>query len=82
MQLNDRSVIVVTDGLESSSLLSGGAFKAATHGLPEPEVALSGCEITFFGLGTGWEPNAVRHVRREWRAWMKKADARFQTVSP
>ena len=75
-------VLAITDGLESSSELSGYAFKSMEKGLPAPEVSLAGCHITFYGLGAGWEPRTIRHVRREWQNWMQEAEADFVAIIP
>ena len=50
---NDGKVVVITDGLESSSLVSGAAMLEGQAELPEPQVDLNGCEVTFYGLGAG-----------------------------
>lgn len=79
----DNSVIlVITDGLESSSYVDGGLLLQGKKGLPEPDAELSGCALTFYGLGAGWPPRSVKFVRSEWRNWSEKAGASFTAIIP
>jgi hypothetical protein len=75
-------VIVITDGLESSNLVSGAALIEGKAGLPKPQVDLQGCQMTFYGLGAGWPPQATRYVRGEWTAWFEQAGANFSAIIP
>ena len=75
-------VLVITDGLESSSLIGGNDLLSGKKGLPEPQIDLSGCDITFFGLGAGWEPQSIRIVRGAWQKWADQAGANFSAVIP
>ena len=75
-------VIAITDAVESSSVVQGGQFLRGQQSLPEPGVDLTGCEVTFWGLGAGLPHANVRFVRDEWGAWMDKAGASFTAVIP
>ena len=75
-------VLVITDGLESSSYVDGKKFLTGKQGLPKPDVDLKGCALTFYGLGAGWRPRSVKFVRKEWTHWSEKAGARFTAIIP
>lgn len=75
-------VIVITDGLESSTVVDGKSLLSGKAKLPAPEVNLQGCNVTFYGLGAGWEYGAVRHLRSEWKSWFEKAGAEFSAFAP
>lgn len=75
-------VLAITDGLESSSLVSGQKMLNGEQGLPKPDASLSGCHVTFYGLGAGWAPKAKRFVRNEWRNWFKPTGATFTAIIP
>ena len=73
-------LVVLTDGLESSSLISGEDLATGKKPLPKPDVDLSGCHITFYGLGAGWQPQTVKTVRKAWQSWSDAAGATFDAV--
>lgn len=75
-------VVVITDGLESSSLVSGAAMLEGQAELPDPQVDLTGCEVTFYGLGAGWAPQSVRFVRGQWISWFEQSGADFKAIIP
>lgn len=79
---SDGQIIVLTDGIESSTLVDANQFVRGETPLPEPEVDLSGCSLTFYGLGAGFPPQSVRHVRNSWSAWAKDAGSRFDAIIP
>lgn len=79
---NAGQILMVTDGLESSSIVSGEKFLAGKQGLPKPDVDLKGCALTFYGLGTGWQPHSVKYVRKEWTRWSEQAGASFTAIIP
>lgn len=75
-------VLVVTDAIESSSYVDGNQFIQAKKGLPKPDVDLNGCSLTFYGLGAGLPPQAVRIIRNEWVRWAEQAGATFTAIIP
>lgn len=50
--------------------------------LPKADVDLKECELTFYGLGSGLEPNYVKNVRNAWTAFAETAGARFTAIIP
>lgn len=72
-------VIVITDGLETG-YVSPTAFKSGKASLPSPDVNLSGCTITFYGLGAGMAAPEVKHLRNQWQAYFDKAGATFNPI--
>lgn len=70
-------ILVITDGLESSSEVSAEKLLAGKQGLPSPAVDLKGCGLTFYGLGAGWPASSVKFVRKEWTRWAGEAGADF-----
>lgn len=79
---DNGKILVITDGLESSSYVSGKQFLAGKKGLPKPDVNLKGCSLTFYGLGADWQPQPVKFVRNEWNSWSTKAGADFTAIIP
>lgn len=49
-------ILVITDGLESSSYVDGNLLLQGKKSLPKPDIDLKGCSLTFYGLGAGWMP--------------------------
>ncbi len=78
----NSAILVITDGLESSSYVSGSALLEGKQGLPEADVDLKGCALTFYGLGAGWPAPSVKIIRNEWRQWSEKAGASFTAIIP
>ena len=79
----DKSqILVITDGLESSSYVEARDLLEGKKGLPKADVDLTGCFLTFYGLGVGWPPQSKKIVRREWRNWSKQAGATFTAITP
>jgi len=78
----NSTILVITDGLESSSYVDGLSLLKGKKGLPEADVDLKGCAITFYGLGAGWPAHSVKFVRNEWRQWSEKAGASFTAIIP
>lgn len=72
-------IIVLTDGIESSTLVDANQFVQGKTSLPKPEVDLSGCSLTFYGLGAGFPTQSVRHVNQAWRAWAESAGSQFDS---
>jgi hypothetical protein len=80
---NENShILLITDALESSSTLDGNSFLQGKKGLPKPDVDLTGCHITFWGLGAGFPPASVKFIRNEWRSWSDQAGASFSAIIP
>ena len=78
----DGQVLVITDGLESSSYVNAKDLLSGKKTLPAPDVDLNGCGLTFYGLGAGWPPKEVKRVRKAWQAWADQAGAAFTAIIP
>lgn len=79
---DNSHILVMTDGLESSSYVDGLSLLEGKKGLPEADVDLKGCALTFYGLGAGWPAQSVKFIRNEWRQWSEKAGASFTAIIP
>lgn len=75
-------IVMLTDGIESSSYVDARALLEGKAKLPEPDVALSGCTISFFGIGAGMPVHMAKNLRNAWSEWAAKAGAKFQAVIP
>ncbi len=75
-------VLVITDAIESSTYVDGNQLLQGKKGLPKPDVDLNGCSLTFYGLGAGLPPQAVRIIRNEWVRWAEQAGATFTAIIP
>lgn len=75
-------ILLLSDGIESSSTVSAQALVEGKAALPVPEVQLDGCTLTFYGLGAGLPPAMVRHIRKAWQDWAEQSGAAFQAVIP
>lgn len=76
-------ILLITDGLESSSYADADALMKGKAKLPEPQPDfLKGCTVTFYGLGVRQPAQAVKIVREAWRDWFEKAGATFTAVIP
>lgn len=75
-------ILVITDGIESSSYVGGQDFIEGKKGLPVPDVNLGGCTMTFYGLGAGLQPQYVKTIRKAWMKWSDKAGATFKAIIP
>lgn len=78
----NSQILVITDGLESSSYVDGNQLLQGKKSLPKAEVNLKGCALTFYGLGAGWMPQQVKIVRKEWERWSEQAGAAFTAIIP
>ena len=76
------AVLLITDGIESSSVVSAKALLDGKAVLPAPGPNLRGCVLTFYGLGAGWELQQVKNLKVAWSQWAKKAGADFRAISP
>lgn len=72
-------VMLITDGIEASEKVNPNQLLAGSAQLPPPNefVDLSGCDITFFGLGVGRLDSEVVALRRAWRKWFAKTGANY-----
>ncbi len=75
-------ILAITDAIESSSVLSDQQLLQGKQALPKPDVSLKGCHLTFYGLGTGQELQAVKTLRRAWSSWAEQAGATFTAIIP
>lgn len=75
-------ILVITDGIESSSYVGGQDFIEGKKGLPVPDVNLKGCTMTFYGLGAGLQPQYVKTIRKAWMKWSDNAGVIFKAVIP
>lgn len=76
-------ILLVTDGIEASSYSDPDALLSGKGTLPDPAPGfLSGCSITFYGLGAGQSAQAAKNVRDAWRKWFEMAGATFTAVMP
>jgi len=75
-------ILVITDGIESSSYVNGQDLVKGKKGLPTADVDLSGCSLTFYGLGAGWPPKNVKAIRKAWRKWAGEAGVTFKAIIP
>lgn len=73
-------IVVLTDALESSTLVNTEDAAAGKAWLPKAEVDLKGCNLTFYGLGAGFPPEVVKFLRGEWQQWSAEAGAEFNAV--
>lgn len=75
-------IIVITDGIEASDVVSPQAFLDGKQSLPKPDefAGFKGCEVVFYGLGVGWHLKEVKTLRSAWMEYFKAADAPFKAV--
>lgn len=76
------SILLITDGLESSSVVSARALLDGKVELPAAESSLRGCALTFYGLGVGRELREAQQLRRAWTKWAQKAGANVTVIAP
>lgn len=79
---DNSQILVITDGIESSSYVGGNQLIQGKKGLPKPDINLKGCALTFYGLGAGLPPQAVRTIRNEWMLWSEQAGTTFTAIIP
>jgi len=81
---NDGRVLLLTDGIESSSYIDDANLLAGKAMPPPEKNLLSGCEVTMLGFGQSPDgalpPQAIKNARASWAAWMKTADATFNPI--
>ena len=73
-------VIAITDGLESSDYVDAKKLLEGKAKFPKPDVDLTGCRLTFYGLGAGLPAPWVKIVRNAWREWVASSGATFKAV--
>jgi len=79
---NKGRILVITDGIEHSSYVDSQSFLQGKKALPEPDVDLKGCKLTFYGLGAGWEASIVKNIRKSWRNYAEKAGTSLTAIIP
>lgn len=79
---NGSTIIVITDGLEASSIISAQDFKSGKKSLPKPKVDLTGCTVIFYGLGAGMEYQEIQTIKSGWTRYMQEAGATFIAEIP
>jgi len=79
---SESHIVVLTDAIDSSGATDFSAIGANKKWLPEPDVDLKGCKLTFYGLGAGMPHKYVKTIRDEWRGWSQKTGATFNAVIP
>lgn len=72
---DNGKIILLSDGLESSSTVDAMALAQGKVKLPKPDVDLTGCTVSFFGMGAGLPAENVKHIRNAWKDWMERAGA-------
>lgn len=77
---SDSKVLLLTDGLEASSVIDPMAFLEGKASLPKPDVDLAGCEVIFYGLGAGLPNSSVKHIRGEWQSYVTAAGATYTAI--
>ena len=77
---NQGQVIAITDGLESSSYVDANKLLNGSAKFPKPDVDLTGCNITFYGLGAGLPAPYVKIIRNAWKKWVATSGASFTAV--
>jgi len=75
-------ILVITDAIESSSLISDQQLLQGKQALPQPDVSLKGCHLTFYGLGAGQELQVVKTLSQAWTNWAGQAGATFTAIIP
>jgi len=70
------SLLVATDGAESSDVVDEKALRAGKASLPAPSDSfLEGCEVGLFGVGEGAESLVSQRLRKQWRDYLDAAGA-------
>lgn len=77
---NGGQILVFTDALEASDYVDPMALLDGSTGLPDADVDLTGCTLTFYGLGAGFPAPQVKNIRNAWRQWADQAGADFDAV--
>lgn len=80
--VNESTILVITDGLESSSVVSAKDFMSGSKPLPAPDVDLTGCNVFFYGLGAGVEYTGTKNIRNGWKEYLEEAGATFTPIIP
>lgn len=74
---NGGKILILSDGVEHSSYITGKDLLISGKPLPAPEANLKGCEVTIFGLGQSKDgqipPKAIKNLKAAWAAWMSAA---------
>lgn len=75
-------ILILTDGVESSATMQAQKLAEGKAVLPEPDVSLSGCSLTFYGVGAGLPTHMAKNIRAAWQTWAQNAGANFHAVVP
>lgn len=75
-------ILVITDGLEASEYVNPQRLLDGKQALPAPTefVNLAGCDVTFYGVGSGMHDRSALHLRKVWGEYFKQAKVRFKDV--
>lgn len=81
----DGAVIVYTDGVENSEVISGDRFLAGRP-LPKPEARnLNGCAVSMIGVGQSAQGEiplkTITRMTSAWAAWLKAAGAKAAVIT-
>ncbi len=81
---NNGKIIALTDGIEASSYVDPNALLDGKKDLPAPDeyAKLKGCDVVFYGLGIGWQPQQVKTLRKQWSRYFKQAGSTFSVIIP
>lgn len=79
------TILLITDGIEASSLINPNKLLSGEVSLPMPEDEyLKGCNVQMIGIGKStngsWPSVNVKNLLREWKAYMKAAGADFKAI--
>lgn len=78
-------ILLITDGIEASSLVNPNELLDGTAKLPLPDDEfLKGCAVQMIGIGKAangsWPSVSVKHLLREWKIYMKASGAMFKAI--
>ncbi len=75
-------LIMLTDGLEASEYVNPNHLLSGKQALPAPSefVKLSGCSVSFYGMGVGLLDAQTNRLRRAWQRYFEQAAARFEAI--
>ena len=77
---DNSKVLLLTDGLEASSVVDPQAFYNGTASLPKPDVNLKGCEVIFYGIGAGMPNASVKHLHKSWEKYISETGASYTAI--
>ncbi|MBL1419277.1 MAG: VWA domain-containing protein [Alphaproteobacteria bacterium] len=79
------TILLITDGIEASSLVNPNKLLEGKAKLPLPDVEyLKGCNVQMIGIGKStngsWPSVNVKNLLREWKSYMKASGANFKAI--